>query len=169
MSVEKLVALSIAGAGTATGVVTFIRGIAEYRLQGRQRRADRFFELRQALKKNPEFAELAELLDEAASSDTGLAAAANTKLEVIPFRTKRDYLGLFEEVALAVNSGLIKPDVAHYMFGYYAILCEENDSFWNNANRYSAYWALFRSFYEQMKAQQEEMLTERLSPSDLQF
>jgi hypothetical protein len=169
MSIEKIIGLIIAGGGTATALVTFIRGTAEYRLQGRQKRAYRFFELRRALKENPKFVEVAALLDDAASGDPTVAPEANDKLQAIPFHIKRDYLGLFEEVALAVNSGLIRADVAHYMFGYYAILCEENDSFWHNVGRFSPYWSLFKAFYEQMKVEQGKLLSDSVSPSALQF
>jgi hypothetical protein len=169
MPTEDVLTLAIAGGGTATGLVTLARGLAEYRLQGRQKRADRFFALRESLKNDRGFSELAELLDEGASPDRKLAAEADRKLEAIPFRIKRNYLGLFEEVALALNSGLIRPEVAHYMFGYYAILCEESDSFWNNVGRASAYWSLFRVFYARMKVHQADLLSGSLQAEDLRF
>jgi hypothetical protein len=40
------------------------------------------------------------------------------------------FLGFFEEVALMMNSGLIRKEVAHYMFGYYAIHCWDSKNFW---------------------------------------
>lgn len=51
-----------------------------------------------------------------------------------------------------MNSGLVRKDVAHYMFGYYAIRCWESEHFWSEVNRKSIYWALFRDFVEKMKA-----------------
>jgi hypothetical protein len=68
-----------------------------------------------------------------------------------PFKEKRDLLGFFEEIALMMNSGLIRNEVAHYMFGYYAIKCWESKYFWSTVYRESIYWSLFRDFVEQMK------------------
>jgi len=65
-----------------------------------------------------------------------------------------------------MNSGLIKPQVAHYMFGYYALLCWESEEFWTGVNRLSDYWSLFADFCEQMKLQHEEFNYRR---EDFQF
>ena len=62
----------------------------------------------------------------------------------------RSFLRYFEEIALMVNSGLLRKDVAHYMFGYYAIRCWESDYFWTHLNRQGPYWALFREFAGEM-------------------
>ena len=53
-------------------------------------------------------------------------------------------------MALVVNSGLIKPEVAHYMFGYHIVRCWKSDAFWAGVNRQSPYWSLFRDFADQM-------------------
>ncbi len=74
-------------------------------------------------------------------------------LHTIPHEQKRDLLGVFEEVALLVNSKLMRPDVAYYMFGYYAIRCWDTDAFWGNwpDGRDEVYWKLLKSFVERMK------------------
>lgn len=76
--------------------------------------------MRERFKNNKIFQKICNLLD---TNDEGL-------LE-IKFEEKRDFLGFFEEVAIAMNSGLIKPQVAHYMFGFYAIKCWESGKFWD--------------------------------------
>jgi hypothetical protein len=58
---------------------------------------------------------------------------------------------MFEEVALMLNSGIIRPAVAHYMFGYYAIRCGRSTHFWNSVNRHASYWALFNDFVARME------------------
>ena len=73
------------------------------------------------------------------------------KLQSVPYKDKRDYLGFFEEIALMVNSGIIRIELAHYMFGYYAIRCWESDCFWGDVNRDSQYWVLFKEFVRKMK------------------
>lgn len=152
MTTKDILTVTIAGVGAGVALLTLIRATVEYRRQGRQKRAEAFFALRERLKSDDGFAELAALLDEEALGEDDAAA---TQLAALPFRLKRDYLGLFEEVALAMESGLIKPKVAHYMFGYYALLCWQSRAFWSNVNRLTAYWSLFNDFCERMAREQE--------------
>ena len=86
------------------------------------------------------------------------------ELKDIPLKDKRNLLGFFEEIALMVNSGLIKKEVAHYMFGPYVCRCWESKHFWINmdgAGPHMAsegiYWQLFKGFAEDMQ-KMEEML-----------
>jgi hypothetical protein len=153
ISVEE-VTVAVAVVGAVIALVTLIQALIEYRQQGRQKRAEHFFELRRRLKENDEFARVAELIDQTYAEED-LAGRARQELKNLPFKVKRDYLGLFEEIAIAMNSGLIKPEVAHYMFGYYALLCWESEEFWTDVNRLSDYWSLFADFCGQMKLQQD--------------
>ena len=146
---------TIAGVlGALVALGTLIKALMEYTQQGRQKRAEHFFELRRKLKENKEFSVIAGLLDEA-SLIGGQSAEARAELRELSFQIKRDYLGLFEEVAIAMNSGLIKPQVAHYMFGYYALLCWQSDDFWVNVNKLSDYWSLFHDFCDRMRVEQD--------------
>ena len=132
---------SLAGViGVAVAVVTLAKGIVEYGRQGSQKRAEYFAELRTRLKASDSFKELSALIE-----------VDNPKLESIPFKDKRDFLGFFEEVALMRNSRLISNEVAHYMFGYYAIRCWDSRHFWSGVNRESLYWTLFREFVDEMR------------------
>lgn len=153
ISIEGAISLALASVGAVVALATLIKALIEYTQQGKQKRAEHFFELRRRLKESPEFARVAELIDH--SHVPGLSAQANRELAELPFRVKRDYLGLFEEIALATNSGLIKPKLAHYMFGYYALLCWDSKAFWTNVNQLSPYWALFEDFCNQMREEQE--------------
>lgn len=131
--------------GAAIALVAFAKGVYEYIKQGTQKRAEQFIEMRKRFKENVCFKDLA-----------GLVENNDPKLVDVPFKDKRDYLGFFEEVSLMVNSGLIKPAVAHYMFGYYAIRCWESDHFWSGVNRDSPYWAIFKDFAAMMKKIEDE-------------
>jgi hypothetical protein len=122
------------------GLVALFKGIVEYKQQGTQKRSEYFIEMRKRLKENQSFKTIAELLE-----------TDSIELTDIPFKEKRDYLGLFEEVAMMMNSNLIRKEVAHYMFGYYAIRCWESKHFWKDVNRESIYWKLFRNFVIEMK------------------
>ncbi len=130
---------SVVGALIATA--TLVKGLCEYQKQTALRRAEHFFKLRERLKENESFKEICNLLDH-----------DDPKIAETPFEDKRDFLGLFEEVALALNSGLIRAPVAQYMFGYYAIRCWDDDNFWKDVDRDSLYWRLFRHFVEKMKS-----------------
>jgi hypothetical protein len=50
-----------------------------------------------------------------------------------------------------LNSGLIRAEVAHYMFGYFAIKAYDSQHFWEGEDKSDRYWALFRDFAERMK------------------
>lgn len=129
---------TIIGAGVA--LVVLIKGVYEYVKQGTQNRAEHFSKLRVKFKENESFREIAALTED-----------DDSKLRDLSFKEKREYLGVLEEVALAVNSNLIKPEIAHYMFGYYAIRCWGSKNFWAGVNRDSHYWIVFRKFAEKMQ------------------
>jgi hypothetical protein len=128
-------------AGSIIATCTLLKGVIEYAYQGKQKRAEHFFDLRKKLKENEVFKKICLAID----SDSIL-------LQSIPFEDKRDFLGLFEEVAIMRNSKLIKSDIAFYMFGYYAVRCWESSNFWETVNRESAYWMIFKKFAEDAKS-----------------
>ena len=130
-------------AGGIVALLTFIHAILEYTRQGAQKRAEQFVTLRRRLKENPAF-----------STITALLYDDHVDLRTHSPQDKRDYLGLLEEVALLLNSRLIRPDVAHYMFGYYVVRCSESVNFWENIERDSIYWTLFHDFARRMKAEE---------------
>ena len=121
--------------GVTIALFTFLKGIIEYVKQGSQKRAEHFNYMRKKFKENEIFNNICTLLD---TNDKELIS--------IKYAYKRDFLGFFEEVALMMNSKIIKKDVVHYMFGYYAIRCWKSDSFWKGINRESIYWNLFKEF-----------------------
>jgi hypothetical protein len=127
--------------GVCIALITLIKGVIEFRLQGTQKRAEQFLQMRD---RYAEFSELCALLEH--NDDVG-----NKQLQEMSFKLKRDFLGLYEEIALMMNSGILRPQVAHYMFGYYALRCAENNAFWQGLNYESSYWSLFRDFVNQMK------------------
>jgi hypothetical protein len=98
--------------GAVIALLALIKGLVEYIKQGAQKRAEHFLTMRKRLKENDVFKHICELLE-----------MDDPELINVPFKDKRDFLGLFEEVAIGMNSGLIRLAVAHYMFGYYAIRC----------------------------------------------
>ena len=141
--------------GGLVTIFAFINGTLEYRRQGTQKRVEHFTMLRRRLKENPVFKEICSLL-----------FAEDPLLAEFDAQAKRDFIGLLEEVALQVNSGLIRPELAHYMFGYYTVKCLESKHFWANLTLDEVYWNLFQDFAGEMKQKQESYVYRR---SDLRF
>ena len=96
--------------------LALIKGGIEYVLQGSQKRAELFMSMQQRLKEITELNTISEMLE-----------LRSPSLRSMPFKDKSVFLCFFEEVALMMKSNLIKKDVAHYMFGYYAIRCWDSD------------------------------------------
>jgi hypothetical protein len=137
--VDILSALVIAIGGFVGGFI----GIRQYQKQNTLKRAEHFHTMRKKLKESEAFRNICVLLttDDSKIKDVGIA-------------DKSDFLGFFEEIAIMVESKIISKHVAHYMFGYYAIKCYDNENgFWDGDIFYKKddYWSLFIKFAEDMK------------------
>ena len=126
--------------GGVLALTTFLSGAFEYIRQGHQNRATHFVQMRRRFLEEPMFREILNKL-----------AADPESLPNTPIQDRRNFVGFLEEVAVMVNSGLIKPEVAHYMFGYYVLLTERCEPFWVGLDRESQYWTVFRRFAEEMR------------------
>jgi hypothetical protein len=164
MSLGTSLALLISAAGVAVALGTLVRAYLEYAQQGRQRRAELFFTLRGRLKAE-NLGRIAELVDLTASGDQAEAEAAKHSLVETPLRDKRDYLGLFEEVAVFMEKGQVEPRLAHYMFGYYALRCRECGEFWSNIAFTHDYWTIFHDFCEDTARFRERLAKEEVERS----
>ncbi|NLL27853.1 MAG: hypothetical protein GX259_03580 [Bacteroidales bacterium] len=132
---------TIAISGTSVvAIFTLIKGYSEYKLTTKQRRIELYEIYRRKLKEDETIRSVVDALE----NDNG-------NIVEISRIDKYMFLGFYEDIALLMNTGLIKPEIAHYMFGYYAMRCWENESFWNDINRNSHYWRVFREFVEKMK------------------
>jgi hypothetical protein len=72
-------------------------------------------------------------------------------LSQIPLLERYYFLGYYEQIAIAVNSGLINKDIAHYMFGYFALRCWNSSNFWSGINKDSYYWSVFKNYVDTMQ------------------
>ncbi len=147
LTVVKDVSIIIAGAVT---LITFMMGVIQYARQGHDARASQFVQMRRRFLEDPAFRELLNLL-----------ARDDPRLAQMPIQDRRNFVGFFEEVALMVNSRIIKPGVAHYMFGYYVRLVDRSEHFWEGLDRDSVYWQVFRQFAHQMRVVKEDALANR--------
>lgn len=124
--------------------ITFLTGLLEYIRQGRQHRAENFVQMRRRFLETPQYRQI---LDKLAVDDPTLCNES--------IQEKRNFIGFLEEVALMVNSQLIRREVAHYMFGYYVILAAKSVHFWDGLDKESEYWTVFRKFAKEMSEMKE--------------
>jgi hypothetical protein len=136
VSLAKDLAIILAG---VVALTTFFFGVLEYARQGHQARAQNFVEMRRRFLENELFRQILNLL----ATDDG-------RLREVPIQDRRNFVGFLEEVALMVNSKLISREVAHYMFGYYVLLTDRSEHFWEGLDRPSVYWSVFRRFASSM-------------------
>ena len=154
METVKDIALIIGNVGIA---LTLLFGLIKYRQSVAIARANKFSEMWRYFIENAVFVRIFGMIDDKSKMIDD--KSKSSKLAQLPYTEKLLFLGFYEEVAILVNSGLMKKHVAHYMFSYYAICCWESDHFWtgtNVMNRDSPYWYLFRNFVKQMQAIEAE-------------
>lgn len=126
------------------GVIAFItlwQGLFQYARQNHAARATQFIQMRRRMLEDPTFRRLLTMIFE---GDPSISAE--------PIQDRRNFIAFFEEVALLVNSGLMKPRVAHYMFGFYAFQIDDNGPIWEGLDKNGEFWRVFRDFVAEMRA-----------------
>lgn len=116
------------------------KGVIEFNLQGKQKRAEMFLKKQSEYFGNKAFNEIRSLLEIDA-----------VELRERSFEEKRAYLTFFEEIAILKNSKLLKADLTYYMYGYYATKCLESKNFWSNINQDEIFWSVFLGFSKEMQ------------------
>jgi len=137
ISFIKDVSIIVAG---IVALSTFMTGAIEFLRQGRQHRAENLIQLRRRFLETKQYREILDMLQ---SDDPAIATCS--------VQERRNFVGFLEEIALMVNSRLIRPEVAHYMFGYYVLLVARSEPFWQGLERGDIYWTLFRHFTQVME------------------
>lgn len=130
------------------GLTTLIAGLISYRRQCAQHRGELLIRMRERFEGNESFKRICVLLE-----------TDHADLAQVPYKDKRELLGFFEEIALMLNSGFVRPEVARYMFGYYAMKCYESKNFCiitdlgkpSKINFDGVYWKLFKGIVAAMK------------------
>lgn len=139
--------LSIVIAGVIA-LVTFVTGTLEYRRRGRHERAETFVTMRRRFHDSGEFRHILDMLS---TDDPRLRDASHQE--------RRNLVGYLEEVGLMVNSGLLKPAVAKFMFGSYVELVTRSEHFWDGLDPDSEHWTVFRRFSRRLESVQESKVT----------
>jgi len=136
VSFIKDVSIIVAG---IVALSTFMTGAIEFLRQGRQHRAENLIQLRRRFLETKQYREILDMLQ---SGDPSIATSS--------IQERRNFVGFLEEIALMVNSRLIRPEVAQYMFGYYVLLVSRSEPFWKDLERGDIYWTLFNHFADEM-------------------
>jgi hypothetical protein len=131
--------ISIIVAG-AIAVFTLWLGMFQHSRQSLALRAQQFVDMRRRFLENPMFREI-----------MNLVAVHDPEVADKPIQDRRNLAAFFEEVALLVNSRHMKPEVAHYMFGYYAAQIDQCPDFWQGLDKEGEYWRVFREFVSKME------------------
>jgi hypothetical protein len=145
----KTILDNTAAVSAIVAAVTVVRWYVAYRKQNMFRRFEKYSELSVGWFQDKNVQEIIKLLDD----DPG------HKLRNLPFERKEAFVGVYEEIAIMLYSGLLKKHIAFYMFGYYTVRCYENKDFWYNLDQKKYYWSLFRRFAEEMKQMEAAILT----------
>lgn len=135
----KDVSIVVAG---LVALITFVTGTYQFIRQSRMVRTDQFVQMRRRFLENPAFRDILNLL---ATDDPALAHCS--------VQDRRNLVGFLEEVGLMVKSDMIRPAVAHYMFGYYVRAISKSQYFWEGLDANSEYWSVFREFAAQLERQ----------------
>jgi hypothetical protein len=127
--------------GGAVALITLWVALIQYAGQRRQDRAKQFIEMRRRFLEDATFRHLLNML-----------AEGHVEISKTSKQDRRNLVGFLEEIGLMMNSNLIKPRVAHYMFGYYVLLIDSSELFWDGLDKDSEYWEVFRAFAKEMRA-----------------
>lgn len=141
MAYLDLIIKFLTSATLLVGVATGIIAVIQYGRNNALRRVEHFRYLNEKLTETPKYLRIADLLQ-----------SESEEISEVSISDKTEFIGLYEIVAISMNSGLIKKEVAFYMFGYYAIKCWNSELFWNDdLEKESSYWHAFRDFVVKME------------------
>ncbi len=132
--------LGLLGSFLAAGIA-----ISNFIKAEKQKRAEHFFKLRDKYNADDAFIAIRRIID-------GAEGTAPIDIDDL-----RKFLGFYEEIAIMVNSKLIREELAFYMFGYYAVRCREMDVFKNYIAEDADYWAVFMEFADRMENHQKNI------------
>ena len=64
----------------------------------------------------------------------------------------------------SAGGGLLRPELAFYMFGFEALRCWKNERFWAGLDRDDKWWGVFRAF-----ASEHALLREKVQPNQVRL
>jgi hypothetical protein len=130
-------------------LATFWKAIYEYMQQRADKRAQQFIALRSSFRDNPAFQKIISHL------------YGDEDFSTVDDVNRIEFMGFYEDLAFLMNSGLIRKEVAFYMFGGDVIKAWKNDRFWSKERKEEKEWALLKDFVGQMQEQGENFIYTR--------
>lgn len=121
-------------------VGTLFLGFWKFRQGNLQRRTENFARLRAKFHEIEGLPSLLEKLD------------LGQDVTNVSYRVKLNFIGLYEDLFILFENKLIEKNVALYMFGFYAMKCEDSDTFWAELSKEDPYWTAFHQFASEAKA-----------------
>ncbi len=108
--------------GSIAGLILAFKALHEYQRNNKYKRVEYYLKLRERFE-NVFFRHIESI----ESNDTNAinSLSNDDKLKII---------GFCEDLALAVNTGLMSLEIASYMFGFYVLKCWKCDAFWVHSN-----------------------------------
>jgi hypothetical protein len=141
--------------GVLVAIISFWVALKQYSKINRFRKAEYFFNLKNTFRTNSEFIMIRQKIE----LNENMPEDFNSKLY--------SYLGFFEELQIAINSGFIDKKMVFYLFGYYVINCDEyirkNGEI--NIDLDKPLWAVFKELSISMRLMGEGFVYRR----DLKF
>jgi hypothetical protein len=131
------------GVATTVGLFAFVKGLLELIHSNAIRRYEKFHEMSVRFDSNDDIQRVCALLHGASESGHTL-----TK------RSKEVFICFLEEIYFMMRSGLMKPDLALYTFGYYGKMALDGDEFWQKLNRSEPFYVHFLTFCRLAKSYQ---------------
>ena len=117
------------------------KGLQEYIKQGKEKRAQTFFELEKEFFDKEITRKICKFLE-----------TDSVELKNISYEEKIKFLGFFEKIAFLINSDLLKEEISAYVYGFYIIKCFDSENFWDaDLDKDSPYWKLFHKLSDQMR------------------
>jgi hypothetical protein len=113
------------------------KDIEDKSISARLKRTEFFLNQHRRLFDNVELYEILKLID---GDETELVTGVGMADK------KRKFLTFLEEIALLVKSEQIEPNVAYYMFGYYAVCALQGRNFASGIDTSKRYWGLLYEF-----------------------
>ena len=114
--------------GGIAALTTFLTGVIEYARQANLRRGEAFIAMRRRFLEDPVFREILNLLD-----------ADDPRLAGLPLQDRRNFIAYLEEVAIMCESGMIRREIAHYMYGRYVALADASAHLWRGLDKGDRY------------------------------
>lgn len=133
--------------GTFFAVLVALKGILEYSHQNAMRRLELFQAMRRRYDESPAMNRVRAALE----------AEEESVLASVPKADKVEFAAFYEDLALMVDTGMMRPLIAQYWFGYYVALADGEQSFWSDMNPDLVYWKVFRRFAKKMRQGEKDL------------